>query len=275
MKAVLLSSLITQARQMADMENGGPITDAELRTQALGSVQRLYDLLVAARGQEYYRKTVETYVVAGQAIYHLPSDFYKLLTVMANPTTTGLSGVSVAGTFVETDSRDVPGWLLLRPFEMRELHRLMGRRASGPGDCAYRLRGAQWEDPSGEFGVGTDDLELSPAPASGWALRIEYLPVAWTTLSGTEMKLNGVNGYEQYIVLETAIYALQKEQSDASHLERRLAQETARIQAMAKARDFTSPSRIVDTCGLLDGSDGGGGWRQRAYGDRVVGGWVW
>lgn len=256
------------------MENGGPVTDAELRTEALASVQRLYDLLISARGQEYYRKTVETYVVAGQPLYHLPSDFYKLLAVFANPSTSAISGVVVAGTFGETDSRDSAGWFRLDPFEMRDLARYMGRRATGPEECGYRLRGAQWEDPSGEFGVGTEDLEISPSPSTAWALRVEYLPVAWTTLSGTEMKLNGVNGYEQFVVLETAIYALQKEQSDASHLERRLAAETTRIEAMAKARDFTAPSAIVDTAGCLDGYGGGGGWRARAYAGRQ-GGWLW
>lgn len=273
MKAVLLSELITRARRAADMEYGGPVSDSELREEARASVQRLYDLLVAARGQEYYRKTAEMYVVPGQALYHLPSDFYKLLAVLANPSTTAL-GEATPGTFAETDSRDTPGWLPLAPFEMRELHWLMGRRASHPGECMYRLRGAQWESASGEFGIGSDDLELSPAPGSGWVLRVEYLPVAWTTLDGNDLKLNAINGFEQMIVLETAIYALQKEQSDASHLERRLDQEVARVQAMAKARDFTAPSRIVDTAGCLDGG-AGGGWRQRAYGDRLVGGWVW
>lgn len=272
MKAVLLSDLLTQARRMADMEHGGPVSNAELQAQAVASAQRLYDLLISARGQEYYRKTAECYVVPGQAKYHLPSDFYKLLAVLANPSTTAISG-GLSGTFSETDSREAPGWLPLAPFEMRELWRLMGRRASGPSDCCYRLCGAQWESPSGEFGVGSDDIEIAPSPDQAWALRVEYLPVAWTTLSDGELKLNGVNGFEQFVVLETAIYALQKEQSDASHLERRLAAEVARIEAMGR-RDHTTPSRVVDTSGCLDGGLGGG-WRGRAYGDRLVGGWPW
>lgn len=260
---ILLSDMRAEVRETADMENGGgPVTDAELNKKLLASVRRLYDRLISARGQEYYRSTVELNVTAGQALYALPADFYKILTVSANE---GAVMASPSSTFAASDSGEREGWSLLRPFEMLDLPRLLGRRSSCASETRYRLRGVQGTSGTFEAQDGLEQLELRPVPGTSWTLRLDYLPTAAATLSGGgDLIINGINGFEQACILEVAIYALGKEETDARHLVAQLQAENARIELMASARDHGSPEGIVDTEGLLDFPDpfarGRGGW---------------
>lgn len=265
---LLLSSLVTQVRQMADMEAGGPVSDPEIRQRLLSAAQRLHDRLVAARGQEYYRVTRELVTIPGQALYPLPEDFYKILAVSAHEQAVtivdalvGPPGPPTPGVFVLADSGDEASgeeWSLLRPFEMLQLPGLLGRRSSCASETRYRVRGAPATAGSLEAHDGADLLELRPVPGHAWTLRLDYIPLATSQLSEDDLVLNGINGFEQVLVLEVAMYCLGKEESDARHLAGLLAQENARIELMATTRDHGSPEQIVDTEGLLDGAWLGG-----------------
>lgn len=69
-----------------------------------------------------------------------------------------------------------------------------------------------------------------------------------TNLSGgiIQVDMNGVNGWEEYIVIDAAIKCLIKEESDISALELQKAQMLKRIEAMASNRDSGRPDRIAD-----------------------------
>lgn len=253
---VTLASLVARVRQAADLEgSNGPVTDAEIKAQLALSLRRLHERLILARGQEYYRKTAELNVTPGQALYQLPADFFQLLAVlgadaaiMASPRTTFDAA---------SDSGNEGTWTRLVPFSMTELSSLLGsvRRAGWhEGDLRfprYRLRGLQ--DPAEVPGVADlEQLELRPAPTYVWTLRIEYLPRVLVP-SGDTSIVNGVHGWEEIAVMEVAAYCLAKQEQDTRYLQTRIAEENARIQALARARDAGSPEPgIVDTCGLLD-----------------------
>lgn len=264
---LLLSSLVTQVRQMADMEVGGPVSDAEIKQRLLSSVQRLHDRLVAARGQEYYRVTRELHTIPGQALYALPVDFYKILAVSAHEGAVTLVGGGISppgpptpGQFVVADSGDEASgeeWSLLRPFEMLQLPGLLGRRSTCASETRYRVRGAPSTARELEVNDGTDLLELRPVPGHAWTLRLDYIPIAAVQLVEGDLLLNAINGFEQVCVLEVAMYCLGKEETSSSHLAPLLAQENARIELMATTRDHGSPEQLVDTEGLLDGAWGG------------------
>lgn len=260
---LLLSSLVTQVRQMADMEVGGPVSDAEIAQRLLSSVQRLHDRLVSARGQEYYRVTRELNVLPGQALYPLPDDFYKILAVSAHERAVLQLLDVLPGTFTEADSGDEASgeeWSLLRPFEMLQLPGLLGRRSTSASETRYRLRGAP---ATTALSAGTDLIELRPVPGAVWTLRLDYIPIAATQLQEGDLQVNAVNGFEQVCVLEVAMYCLGKEETDSRHLAALLAQENARIELLATTRDHGSPEQIVDTEGLLEG-----GWEDPLAYDR-------
>ena len=266
---VTLASLVSRVRQAADLEGSdGPVTDDEIKAQLGLSIRRLYERLLLARGQEYYRKTVELDVTAGQAIYALPSDFFQALAVLGADAQVMASS---SDTFSESDSGNSGVWCLLRPFSMLELGTLLGssRRNRWLSDDGrwprYRLRGTQW--PAGAeapIGQVTEAIELRPAPVSRWTLRLEYLPAAIVDTSDG-WYIQGVNGWEEVAVLEVAAYCLAKQEQDTRYLQGRIAQEYARIDALARARDAgSSEPGIVDTCGILD--MGGYSGMTRMYG---------
>lgn len=261
-----LASLVERVRQAADLEGSdGPVSDNEIKAQLGLSLRRLYERLLLARGQEYYRKTAELNVTPGQALYELPADFFQLLAVVAADA--AVMAVPSA-TFAESDSGNEGSWTRLTPFSMAELAPLLGSAKRSQwlqGDLRfprYRLRGTQL--PSGELPSGWigETLELRPAPVYAWTLRIEYLPAALVA-TGDTWQVNGVHGWEEVAVLEVAAYCLAKQEQDARYLLTRVQQEYARIDSLARARDAGSPEPgIVDTCGLLDSwaPDGGRGY---------------
>lgn len=74
---VTLSGIITQVRQRSDLENNEFVSDSELTSQITASAAELYDLLVAAYGEEYSLSTATITTTTEQA-YALPSDCYKV-----------------------------------------------------------------------------------------------------------------------------------------------------------------------------------------------------
>lgn len=271
--AVTLVSLIARVRAAADLEgSNGPVSDSEIGAQLVLSIRRLYERLLLARGQEYYRKTAELNVTPGTAIYSLPADFFELLAVLGCDTAV-MSAPS--STFAASDSGNSGSWCRLAPFSMAELERLLGasRRSGGlPGDPhrpKYRTRGAQANRVGETVTAGSEEIELRPAPVSVWTLRIEYIPSAVDPSGGAE--INGIHGWEEVAVLEVAAYCLAKQEQDTRYLKARVAEEYARIDSLARARDAGSPEPgVVDTCGLIDGWGGS----SRAYGHGYGGGWL-
>lgn len=86
----------------------------------------------------------------------------------------------------------------------------------------------------------------SPVPMAGQVVRLWYVP-ALTALSGdSDVTVDIANGWEEYIVLDAAMKALAKEESDVSVLMSRKGAIIERINAEAQNRDAGSPTRIVD-----------------------------
>ncbi len=86
----------------------------------------------------------------------------------------------------------------------------------------------------------------SPIPMAGQTLRLWYVPTL-TLLSGdSDATVSILNGWEEMIVIDSALKAMAKEESDVSVLAGRKAAMLERIQAEAENRDAGSPARIVD-----------------------------
>lgn len=85
-------------------------------------------------------------------------------------------------------------------------------------------------------------------PQAGQTLRLFYVP-RFTPLSADTDALDGVNGWEEYIVIDAAMKALAKEESDVSVLMARKQAMIARMDAEVANRDAGSPATIGDTMG--------------------------
>lgn len=107
---------------------------------------------------------------------------------------------------------------------------------------------------------------LPPASASG-TYRLWYIPKAPTLVNDTD-SIDGVwlsvNGWDEYVALDVAIKALQREESDVSTLMMQKTERLASIVRSASSRDAGEPQKIIDVTGdrygYNDPNDHNGGW---------------
>jgi hypothetical protein len=225
---VTLSALRSSVRQRADMVNSQFITDAELNGYIQASYYELYDLLVEKYGDNYYVATPYSFSTDGTNYqFALPTDFFKLL------------GVDLQ---VSSGSGD---YVTLHPFTFAERNRYAvpnQRSLYGVTNLRYKLNG--------------NNLWLNPLPSSGQTVRVWYVPRA--TVPATDAAtIDGISGWEEYVIVDAAIKCLQKEESDVSVLMAQKAQMRARIESIAANRDAANPATVADSSdyGLEWGED--------------------
>lgn len=110
---------------------------------------------------------------------------------------------------------------------------------------------------------------LYPKPSSG-TYDVVYIPIP-ADLVDDDDTVDGVLGWEEYVVIDVSINVLAKEESDTRHLEGRLAKIHQRIEDEAQLVEFTETPRLLNVHET---------WRQHvdpASQDRLVSGdgWDW
>jgi hypothetical protein len=228
-KTVTLASLRNQVRQRANMEASLFVTDTEVNQYINNSLGAFNDLLIAADAS-YTRKSYTFTLISGTATYSLPTDFRSLC------------GVEYANTASPT------GWLDVRslPFQERNRYTLM------PAVVTSYV-------PPFRYFLNGSSVTLAPTPSASGTVQLWYIP-AFTTLASDSDTVDGVNGLEEFVILDAAIKCLQKEESDVSVNLAQRAELVARIQAMAKDRDSNEPARVSDNGTLFGWNGGGGPW---------------
>lgn len=217
-KTVTLTVLIDMVRKYGDLENDTAFaSDTEITLRLNRSIASLYEQMVNTN-EEYFVSSADTTTTSGTTDYAVHSSFYRLL------------GVDLSISSTE--------FVSLPRFNFAERNT---RRSSGTNDdCVYSLWGGY--------------VRVIPAPPAGRTLRIWYVP-AYTTLSSGSDTFDAVNGWEEWVVLDTVIGIWQKEESDTQDLERRQAMAWDRIMAAIGKRDSANPSTVLDIDRISDLDD--------------------
>lgn len=246
-----LAAVRDAARQRADMETSQFVSNGEFNGYINASYQELYGLLVQKFGDNYYvaldaNKAPYQFVTSGSAeMYGLPdgSSSFLMPDGTAAPGFFKLLGVEmmVSAPF---------DWTTLKPFPLIERNR-------------YTVQGMQTNTGRRSYlryALMGGNLWFKPVPMAGQTIRIWYVP-RLALLTGDQSTLDGVSGWEEYIVIDAAIKALQKEESDVSVLMAQKQAMIARIEAEAENRDAGSPMVVGDARGTgfstEDYEDGG------------------
>jgi hypothetical protein len=211
-----LAQLRTAAKQRADMVNSDFVSDAEWNSYINQSAYALYDLLIQKYDNDYFCEDYEFETDGTAYLFDLPEDFYKLL-----------------GVDLQLGNTD-DSWITLHKFERAERNNYSVpnfQNFYGITNLRYRLR--------------ANGLWLTPTPQSGQTIRILYIP-RLTELASDSSELDGINGWNEWVIVDAAIKALVKEESDTSALERDKASITARIESAAENRDASQPQRVAD-----------------------------
>ena len=85
-------------------------------------------------------------------------------------------------------------------------------------------------------------------PMAGQTIRILYVPLPTLMVADVDT-IDGVNGWEEYIVIDAAMKALAKEESDVSVLMARKAAIIDRLNSEVENRDAGSPYVVADVIG--------------------------
>lgn len=107
------------------------------------------------------------------------------------------------------------------------------------------------------YQIQQTDISFIPIPSGTYAVTVNYVPTA-PILADAEDKIDSINGWEEFIVLDAAIKCLMKagENDSIPMLERRLEAQRMRIRGMAPRRDQQFAERVH----VIENADYDGDW---------------
>ncbi len=236
-----LAQIRLLAQQRADRVNSNFVTLPEWNTYINQSVLELYDLLVCAYEDYFMANPVEFTTDGTNFQFPLPADFYKLYGIDLGLTQGNNAKITVKKfVFIERNRFVFPNVTAgyLGVFNMR-----------------YRITG--------------NNLYFIPTPTGGQVITVWYVPRLKWLLKDTDI-LDGISGWTEYVVVDAAIKALRKEESDTQELMIEKAALLKRIEDSSMNRDIGQPDTISPTR-RMSGVGTGNSWGPE--GDGSSGGW--
>ena len=215
---VSLAWLRQAAQQRADRVNSNFISTDEWNSYINQSALELYDILVTEYEDYFIAEPLLMTTDGSTNRYNLPKDFYKLAGVDC-----GLSNSDNA-------------WVTLKRFEFSARNRYVFPNINSTYFGVFNL----------QYKLVGNKLMFIPTPSAGQFIRLWYVPRLPTLLLDTD-SLDTVSGWSEYIVVDAAIKALQKEESDVSVLMAQKAQLMKRIEESAMNRDEGMPATVSDS----------------------------
>lgn len=227
-----LAAVRQLAQQTADRLNSNFVTLPEWNTYINQSYFELYDLLVTLF-EDYYLAAPYTFTTDGTNFqYSLPADFYKLMGVDCAQGATGNARITLHKyDFIERN---------------RYVYPSVTSTFFGVFNLRYRILGSK--------------VNFIPNPSAGQVITLWYIPKLTQLLQDTDV-VDGISGWTEYIVVDAAIKALEKEESDVTALMVRKQALIKRIEETAMNRDAGQPDTIspTRTNGGFGGSFGSNG----------------
>lgn len=234
--AITFGDLITSSKNKADMLHSDFISDTEWKENVNNSAGELYDILI--NEYEDYNRTSFDFTLTGGASGNkltVPDDFMKMRGLRRWRTS-------------EDDAFKVP------LFQFDDYDRLARRNLNnlyGDGRVAYEL--------------AKNIILIRPSAAAGANYTLYYipkLPIFTDLADEVDSYYLTISGWHEYIVVDVAIKALAKEESDVQTLQVQKEQLKQRIITSAANRNAGDVARIQSTYGGDDDDFGFGygGW---------------
>jgi hypothetical protein len=177
-------------------------------------LQKIWELLVRAYGQDFIEAEYSFNTVAAQTDYTLPSEMLQLYGVDMQIGGVGFSLIPYPRT-----ERNLYKNVLQGTWKMRPRYRMVGM---SPGN-----------------------LRLLPAPDAAYACKILYAP-SFSILVGDTDQVDLPNGWERYAIVYAAIQALAKEESDTRELRIELDKMEHELELITLRRNADQPHQAVD-----------------------------
>ncbi len=244
----------------ADKLNSKYLTTDEWNSNINQSSYELYDILVTKYGDDYFMAPSIIFSTTGAKNYPLPDGALSFLNTATNTVTVAPAlykllgvdcGVAVGNNAWVTLPRY--NWIDRNKFVYPQLQ----ANALGVFNLSYRQMGNQ--------------LWFIPNPSAGQFIQVWYVPVLSQMLKDTDMLSFDISGWVEYVIVDAAIKALEKEESfdQANALKMNKAALLERIETTAANKDIGQPNTISDTRsntgfsnhgGYSSNGGGQGGW---------------
>lgn len=233
---ISLGELRQRSQQKSDLVNSQFITTNEWNFYINESAKELYDLLITVYEDYYVAPRLLITTITNQQFYDLPDGqnysgapaLYKLYGVDL-----GLNSSNNA-------------FVSLQKFDFIQRNRYVFPQITssllGVFNLEYRLVGSK--------------IMFIPGPTQGQPFGLWYYPRLKTLLQDTDI-LDGISGWELYVICRAAKYALDKEESDTSRITEEISYLKQRIESSAMNRDAGQPDTISD---VRTSAERWGGW---------------
>ncbi len=242
-----LGELRVQAQQRADRLNSNFVTLPEWNTNINQSMFELYDLLVTAYEDYFVYGPVYFTTNGTQTAYPLPSGSNTFTDASGNTVTPPgfykVLGVDLGlGTSLQNASVTVNKFNFID--RNKYVYPNSGGTRYGIANLRYRLMGS--------------NIMFTPAPSASQNIGLWFIPRLTQLLADNAITTTGISGWLEYVIVDAAIKALQKEESDVSVLMMQKQALIKRIEEAAGNRDAGQPATIADIASQTDGQHGGG-----------------
>lgn len=232
-----LSQIRLQAQQRADRVDSKFLTTQEWNTNINKAMFELYDLLITVYEDYYLAPPIQFVANGTQYQFPLPDGLITFLNAN-NPAQTitpppfyKLMGVDLAL------NNAVNAYVTVNKFNFIDRNRFVYPNTAstiyGVFNLQYRVLGS--------------NIVFIPTPSGGQSLRLWYIPRLAELLQDTDITAQGISGWIEYVIVRSAKYALDKEESDTTKLDQELLFLKGRIEESAANRDAGSPDTISDT----------------------------
>lgn len=235
---VSLGYLRAQAQLRCDRFNSTFVSLPEWNQYLTEARKQLYNIVTQAFGNDYYSSSTYTWTLGnGLQSYPLPNDFYKLNLVE-----------------VALNAGDPNSWVTLRSYNwaQKNLYNYPNVYTMyGITNLRYRLVG--------------NNIYIVPVPTGGQTLRMWYTARPKTLMADTDI-VDGISGWEEFVIVTAAMTALIKEESDTAADFKALKDEQIKmIEEAAEHRDIGEPQLVTDSkrrnfAWNDEGGYGPGGW---------------
>ncbi len=218
---VSLATLSERVLQRANLEGASRfIKPYELTDLINGSIAEWVDEVRGTTWNgSYMRSSHEITTTSGIRLYPMPQDYLSLISV---DIATSADGLTIA----------VPS------YQEEERSRLLNMTAASCTAIHYQIQ--------------QTDISLLPIPQGEHVVTVNYVPTA-PVLADPQDTIDSLNGWEEFIVLDSAIKCLMKVGSTdvIPLLEQRLNAQRMRIRSMAPRRDqqFAERVHVIENAG--------------------------
>ncbi len=225
---VSLATLCERVLQRANLEGAQRfIKPHELVDNINGSIAEWVDEVRGTTWNgSYARASHEMTTSQNDALYPLPQDLLTLLSVDV--------AIAAGGPVITARS--------YQEEERNAFRNMPALTAWGMGGPIY-------------YQIQQTDISFIPMPQGAFIVTINYVPTAPILADGLD-KIDSINGWEEFIVLDSAIKCLMKVggNDQIPVLAQRLEQQRQRIRAMAPRRDqaFAERVHVIENAGFED-----------------------